>query len=235
MRAGPPFSLLPGRSCMRPPRLGHDNLGLGVGLRIRPLRPHPEAPAGGGLVRDHQRELRRLAGPAALRAASRSPSAIRSSCTASRSRSARPTLSTSSTWASSSGWPGRSGRSGSPTTSAGRASSAATPTTCCPCPSPKRACATWWSACAPSRTSSSGPSCWRTPARTSPSGTRPWTNGSSSPAWPRRPTAACCSTSTTSTCRASTTTWTPTASSARSPTSASSSSTSRGTATTPPT
>src|SRR4029078_10635604 len=32
-RAGPPFSLLPGRRRMNPPRLGHDNLGLGVGLR----------------------------------------------------------------------------------------------------------------------------------------------------------------------------------------------------------
>ena len=55
-------------------------------------------------------------------------------------------------------------------------------------------CATWWRASAPSPTSSSGRSCSRTRPPTSSSPPPPCRSGSSSPAWPRRPTAACCST-----------------------------------------
>ena len=45
-----------------PPRMGQQNLGLGVGLRTRPLPPHSRTPAGGRLVRDHLRKLHGLGG-----------------------------------------------------------------------------------------------------------------------------------------------------------------------------
>ena len=66
------------------PGHGANRFGLGSTPRPRrrpaerPLRAHPAALAGGRLVRGHLRELPRFAGPAAIRAASRSPSATRS-------------------------------------------------------------------------------------------------------------------------------------------------------------
>ena len=61
------FTSLCRNRAMHPPRLGHANLGLGVGLRTVHFPYILKNQPAGGLVRDHLRELHGLRRPAALR------------------------------------------------------------------------------------------------------------------------------------------------------------------------
>ena len=150
------------------PRLGYDNLGLGVGLRSTHfdyiLKNQPEV----DWFEVISENFIDSQGPPRATCSSRSPSAIPScmhgvSLSIGSHRSARLRVPGQAQAAG----PGDQRAAGSPITSAGPACSAATRTTCCRCRSPRRRCATWSSASAPSRTSSSARSCWRTRAPTS--------------------------------------------------------------------
>ena len=139
------------------------------------LRAHRRDPARGRLVRDPQRELHADGGAAARLARRHRRALSRSRCTASRSRSGRPTRSTAPTWPSFARCATVRGRAGCPTTCAGPASAARTRTTFCRCRTRRRRCATSRGACAPCRTSSARRSRSRTrrPTSSSPASEMP--------------------------------------------------------------
>ena len=139
---------------MTPSRLGHSNLGLGLGLRTVHfpyiLEHYPRVDwfeiisenfmdSGGRPRYVLEQVAERYAvvmHGVSLSIGSTDPlnfeyRYLRSCCTASRCPSAAPIRSISTTSPSSNGWPTASSRAGFPTTSAGPAWPGSTPTTCC--------------------------------------------------------------------------------------------------------